>query len=159
MYTEILSHIRTKSDVWQLEGEVDLLLDKLYKADEAAFTLSLEKDVREWVSQELSREFVKGETKKDEFLRGLKVALGKLRVLNLTLAFDPTLHSIEKIHDWVRRNIGEGIILEIAVNPTLFAGAILVYKGEYRDFTFRNKFRQDFNQNREEIFKILSKNQ
>ena len=155
MFSEILSKIRTESDAWQLEGEVDLLLENLYKADPAIFNVSLEKDVREWVSTILRREFET--TGKDAYLRGLKEALKKLRVLSITLAYDPTLSSIEKIHDWVRKNIGPGIILEISVNPTLFAGAIVVYEGKYRDLTFRKKFTDEFQENRERIFEILGK--
>lgn len=156
MYTEILSHIRTKSEAWQLEEEVDLLLENLYKGKVGEYELTLKNDVRVWVSDLLLSAFANPDIKKDEFLRGLKVAIAKLRELKLTLAFEPTQNSIEKIHDWVRKNVGEGIILDITFNPTIFAGAIVIFEGKYRDLSLRNKFREGFNQHREVIFNILS---
>mgnify|MGYP001599052857 CR=1 FL=1 len=157
MYTEILSHIRTKADVWQLEDEVDLLLDHLYKGKAGDFDLALKKDVRSWLSELLVSAFTKPEIKKDDYIRGLKEAIGTLRELKLTLAFEPTQNSIEKIHDWVRKNVGENIILDITFNPTIFAGAIVIFEGEYRDLSLRNKFKEQFGQNRERIFEILGK--
>lgn len=157
MYSELLSHIRTKSDVWQLEDEVDLLLDHLYKGKAGDFDLALKKDVRSWVSELLTSAFASPDSKKDDYLRGLKVAVEKLRELKLTLAFEPTQNSIEKIHDWVRKNIGEGVILDITFNPTIFAGAIVIFEGEYRDLSLRNKFKEQFEQNRDLIFSILSR--
>jgi len=157
MYSEILSHIRTKSEAWQLEDEVDLLLDHLYKGKAGDFELALKNDLRAWVSELLLSAFANPDVKKDEYLRGLKEAIAKLRELKLTLAFEPTQNSIEKIHDWVRRNVGEGIILDVTLNPTIFAGAIVTFEGRYRDLSLRNKFREQFEQNRERIFSLLSK--
>lgn len=155
MYLELLSHIRTKEDAWQLEEEVDLLLEHLYKGAVGDFDLALKNDVRAWVSEFLTKAFASPENNKDEYLRGLKEAIGTLRELKLTLAFEPTQNSIEKIHDWVRKNVGEGIILDITFNPTIFAGAIVIFEGEYRDFSLRNKFREQFEENRDRVFEIL----
>jgi len=157
MYNEILSHIRTKSEAWQLEDEADLLLDHLYKGKADVFDLALKNDLRAWVSELLLRTFANPEIKKDKYLRGLKVAIAKLRELKLTLAFEPTQNSIEKIHDWVIKNVGVGIILDITFNPTIFAGAIVIFEGKYRDLSLRNKFREQFGENRERIFQILGR--
>ena len=157
MYNEILSHIRTKSEAWQLEDEVDLLLDHLYKGKADDFDLALKNDLRAWVSEQLQSTFTNPDVKKDEYLRGLKEAIAKLRELKLTLAFEPTQNSIEKIHDWIRKNVGDGIILDVTFNPTIFAGAIVIFEGKYRDLSLRNKFREQFGENRKRIFEILGK--
>lgn len=157
MYSEILSHIRTKSEAWQLEDEADLLLEHLYKGKAGEFDLALKKDLRAWVSELLARVFANPDIKKDEYLRGLKEAIANLRELKLTLAFEPTQNSVEKIHEWVVKNVGVGIILDITFNPTIFAGAIVIFEGEYRDLSLRNKFREQFGENRKRIFEILGK--
>lgn len=157
MYSEILANIRTKDEALQLEREVDILLERLYDARTGAFEETLERDVRAWVAQAVKTAFGKPDTNKDEYLKGLKKELEKLAELKLTLAFEPTGKTLDKIHNWVTNNVGGGVVLEITVNPTILAGAILAYKGKYGDYSLRRKFKVGFESIRERLFEILSK--
>lgn len=157
MYSEILSRLRTKEEARYLESELDLLLEKIYSAQEGVFEEALKKNVRSWVSQLIRTALSREEVDKEEFLKGLKVALAKLKVLGLTIAFDPAEAALDRFHHWVRRHLGEGVVLEMNVNPVVLGGAIVVYQGEYRDLSLRKRFGKLFESDREEIFKFLSK--
>lgn len=156
MYNEILSKIRTGMDAWRLEQEVDLLLKNFYSSDPKKFDLTLDKNIRSWVSTELKSAFSQGGIDKDKYLEGLKTEIHELKKLKLTLAYEPTQSSLEHIHDWVKANVGTGVILEITINPTLVAGAIVAYEGEYRDLSLRKRFAQGFEKSRKRISEILS---
>lgn len=136
MYSNILNRLRTKEEALRLEEEVDLLLEALYETKEGAFEEALTRSVRTWVSEEIKVSLGKNGVNKTEFLKGLKEVLTKLKSLKLTLAFEPVEDTLDKIHNWVVREIGEGIILEITFNPNILAGAIIIFEGEYRDFSF-----------------------
>lgn len=155
MYSNILNKVRTKEEALRLEEEVDLLLKKIYETKEGAFEEALEKSVRSWVSEEIKMAFAENQIEKEGFLKGVKEALNKLKILKLTLAFEPVEETLDKIHSWVLREIGEGVVIEIAFNPNILAGAIIIYEGKYKDYSFRKKFEEDFKNNREEIMKVL----
>lgn len=157
MYSEILSRLRTKEEARYLEGELDLLLEKIYSTKEGEFEQALKMNVRSWVSELIRAALSKEGVDKEEFLKGLKAELAKLKVVALTIAFDPTEASIDRFHHWVRRNLGEGIVLEINVKPVILGGAIVVFQGEYRDLSLRKRFGRLLDSDREEIFKFLSK--
>ena len=97
MFSKILTKVRTKEEALQLEHEVDLLLESLYKADGGSYELALQKNVRGWVANAIKATLEKEMLEKDEFLKGLKEKIKKLKVLKLTLAFDAPDATIDKI--------------------------------------------------------------
>ena len=155
MYSDILSRIRTKEEALRLDQEVDMLLEKIYETKEGAFEEALTCKVRTWVSEEIRTSLAKGAVDKLHYLRELKEAISRLKTLKLTLAFEPVEDTLNKIHSWVRREVGEGIILDITFNRNILAGAIIIFGGEYRNCSFRKKFEEDLKNNKEEIMKIL----
>lgn len=157
MYSEILARLRTKEEALQLEHEVDLLIESLYKTGGGSFDEALQKHIRGGVANAIKTSLEREKIPKDEFFDGLKNELKKLRVLKLALAFEPSDATIDKIHNWVNNNIGAGVILEFTSSPSILAGAVVIYKGEYRDYSLRSKFKGGFEQSRKKIFEILSK--
>ncbi len=157
MYSEILANIRTKEEAWALEQEIDILLDKLYSAKEGVFEAALEHEVRSKVAVLIKSSLEKAGVDKDDFLKELKVKLGKLKVIQLTLAFEPTDATLEKILLWVRKNVGEGIILDISYSRVISGGAVIIHKGKYKDYSLKNLIKNDFDKNKQKVLAFLAR--
>lgn len=151
MYSEILSNIRTKEDAWALEQEIDILLNKLYSAKADEFSHALEHDVRSNVALIIKSSIEKARIDRDKYLQGLKNELKKLKEIQLTLAFEPTDATLEKIFLWVRENVGKGIILDINYSKTLSGGAVIIHKGKYRDYSLKKLIRNDLDNNKQKV--------
>ena len=156
MYSEILSNIRTKEDAWALEQEIDILLNKLYSAKADEFSHALEHDVRSNVALIIKSSIEKARIDRDKYLQGLKNELKKLKEIQLTLAFEPTDATLEKIFLWVRENVGKGIILDINYSKTLSGGAVIIHKGKYRDYSLKKLIRNDLDNNKQKVETMFS---
>ncbi len=143
-YSEILSQIRTKEDADLLLGEIDNLLVSLYRVKGSMFEEVLREKVRVGVAQVITGAVPKSIPGKEEFLRGLKECLGELKPLKLTLAFEPTSQTVEKIFSWVCQNLDENIVLEIDTDQSILAGAIVTFEGAYEDLSLRSVFEEKF---------------
>lgn len=155
MFSEILSHIRTKDEAKILSNEIDLLMDALYKEGGAGFESTLHAKVRSWVSEEMQKDWGDEEPDKEGYLKKLKEELYSLKPVKLTLAFEPTDASLDKFFGYVRQNIGEGIILEINYDPSILAGAQVAFEGEYRDFSLKRVYEDEMGRMKEEIISQL----
>lgn len=156
MYSEILANIRTKEDAWALEQEIDILLSKLYSTKADEFSHALEHDVRSNVALIIKSSIEKARIDRDKYLQGLKNELKKLKEIQLTLAFEPTDATLEKIFLWVRENVGKGIILDINYSKTISGGAVIIHKGKYRDYSLKKLIRNDLDNNKQKIETMFS---
>jgi len=111
----------TKDQVDILKQEIDILMNSKYqsKRDEL---------VRESTLQELE--------KRNGDLENWKLEIENLCVLGLTVATEPTRSNIVAYGAWVKKNLGQNIILDISVNPNLIAGAQIVWNGKYKDYAY-----------------------
>ena len=74
--------------------------------------------------------------------QGLEEEIQKIQALTLYLTFDPDETTIMSIGEFVRRTFGSLILLDIKYNPNLIAGAAIVWKGIYKDYSLRSKIEQ-----------------
>lgn len=70
-----------------------------------------------------------------DFLEKIKDYLKNLPVIKIEVAFLISQKAIEKISQWLKKEVGKKIILDIYFNPAIVGGAILEYEGKYRDFS------------------------
>ncbi|MFV1916995.1 MAG: F0F1 ATP synthase subunit delta [Patescibacteria group bacterium] len=155
MYKDISAKVRTTQEVTRLEEEVDLLLASVYKVDKGTFEEVLDRQVRVWIAQAIKEKMAKEGIGKEEFLRDLKEKIGKIKVLRVTLAFELTEASLDRLHNWVAANVEGSTVFEISYNPTLLAGAIVTYEGRYKDYSLRKKFSGYFETNGKKLMKML----
>jgi F0F1-type ATP synthase delta subunit len=85
------------------------------------------------------------------FFQTLKILIKKLKVIKLVLAFDPTRRTIERIHNFVKENIGIGYVLDIEVYHEVLGGAIVIFNGKYKDFTLKKNLEEVCRSRRNEI--------
>ena len=67
--------------------------------------------------------------------RELEKKLRSLPEIKLGIAFYPNDNFINKLSRWMEKELGQKTILDITVNQKLVAGAIVEYRGNWRDFT------------------------
>ncbi len=90
-----------------------------------------------------------------KFLENLRSALDSMRILRLDLAFDPTDEAVEKIHAWVSREVGEGILLDIDIDKTILGGARIMFEGKYQEYTLEKMIESVLAREREEILRLI----
>lgn len=128
-YSQIIgSLVRTKFEANLLLAEIDTLERSLYKIGEGDYESALEKGVRAKTAYAV-RAAVSSENK-EEFLKNLRQRLNALTYLEVTIAFEPTLETVNRIYIWAKQNLGEGVALDITVNKSILGGAIIEYKGK-----------------------------
>lgn len=156
IYFDIITSLRTKEDLNQLSSEIDTLLASIFESanqsfDKALRAISIEnaKKINDTISkngiQTTDKELIKN------FLEGLKKLLGKFKTIRLIISFEPSYSAIENIHNWVISNLGEGFLLDIETNKSLLGGAIIVFDGNYKDFSLKKTLEETFENKREEI--------
>jgi F0F1-type ATP synthase delta subunit len=110
----------TKDQVDLLKQEIDILINNKYQSKK-------KKTVRESTILELEKSGTSLESWKSE--------IENLRYLNLTLAYEPTRVNINTFSAWVKKNVGENVVLDINVDPAIIAGAQIVWNGKYKNYS------------------------
>lgn len=71
----------------------------------------------------------------DERAPELEKKLQSLPEIKLEIAFSPGDDFLNKISQWLEKELGQKIILDITCNPKIVAGAIIEYRGNFRNFS------------------------
>jgi hypothetical protein len=145
MYNAFIQKVKTRQDVYKLQDEVDLLLKALYQ-NKDKYDDVLNNSIRNWVAELILEEVEKNKVSIDNYLQGLKRQLESVKAINLTISFEPTPSAIENICNWVRQNLGQGIVINFVIDPKIIAGAIISYKGKYIDLSLLTKFNESFDE-------------
>ena len=74
----------------------------------------------------------------------LEKKLRALPEIKLEIAFFPKDNFLNRISQWLQKEIGQKVILDITVNPKVVAGATIEYQGNWRDFSLAKKIDQLF---------------
>jgi hypothetical protein len=141
---KILDKVITKDDAESLENELEILLNSLYE-EKKDFETTLESDVRYWVSELIKEELGSGEINPETYIKKLKGELESFKTLKIGLAFEPSLKGIEKFSDWVKKNVGKKVLLDL-YQKQIVGGAIVEFDGEYRDYSLKKKLNGDYDQ-------------
>ena len=155
MYSEIIAKVKTKEEAEGLAAEIETLKLSLYEGRGELFEDTLKSSVRAWAAQ-LVRTEMETQVDKERYLAGLIEKLASLKTLKLYLAFEPTQAAIEKFYSFINQKVGEEVLLEILYQPKILGGAIIIFAGEYRDFSLRRIFEEEFKNMGGEILKILA---
>ena len=70
-----------------------------------------------------------------QLLREIGGVVGRMPIIRLEVAVDPSEEMIGKISMWLREKIDPGIILELVVDKSLMFGVKISYQGKYADYT------------------------
>lgn len=155
-------NIKTVEEKEELESYLELLEESVFKKEGFAQTLKDSVPVKysSFIKEFLDKNKVSindGESVKSAF-DGLKSYLKNLTPVNLTIAYSPSEKSLENIYNWVFKNIGENIILDIDIDSGLLGGAIISYKGKYSDYSLKKSLEEGFRNHDKEIRELIDSN-
>lgn len=147
--------IKTSKDKEELRECIKLLSESLFKANEFENTLKNKIPIKyvDFLKSLIKDRLDRTET--ENALDKLNGYLNRLKEINLVIAFDPTQGNIDNIYAWVKKNLGENIILNLKVDPDIIAGAIITYAGFYDDFSLKKSIETGFIEKRSDIGKLL----
>lgn len=157
----VVKSIRTKDERdWGLAG-LRIVEENLYREDPDALERSFKaklplvlirplKEVLSRVSYLHERELSR------KLFDGIESALAGLILLRLEIAFEPTESTVERLHSWIRKEVGEGVILDLEVREEIRGGARLTFKGRYKEKTLSSLISLALEKKRVDITKILS---
>lgn len=119
-----------KPDADLLLEELELLLNSFGGLKKKGIKYVLENNVRKSTA-----EMFKNATEKE--LREAKSKLESLPMMELTVAFEPTLSQIKTIEDFL-----PDCILDLKTDHKIIAGAVVSFKGKYKDYSFKSAYEQ-----------------
>lgn len=139
-FEELVKKIRTKEELIFFLEEITRVRELIFKDKE----LSLSKRVKGKVGEEfkelierLEKEGIISENRGQQlaFWEELEKYLQSLPEIKLEIAFLPDDNFLEKVSQWLEKELGRKIILDLTINPKIVAGAIIEYQGNWRDFS------------------------
>lgn len=155
MNSKLLLKVRTVDEKEKLASELSILMDSLYKNKGDGLDSALNTQVRQWVAELVREEAGQDLNNINNYLKTVNSNLEKLKILNLTLAFEPTEASIDKIIKTIRESGDLDIILDFSYEPKILGGAIISYKGEYRDLSLKRVYEAEYEEKEKEVMKIV----
>jgi F0F1-type ATP synthase delta subunit len=78
------------------------------------------------------------------FLTKIKESLSKIPILSLQIAVEPTPSMVEELSSWLMYQLGQKYFLDIEVNPSLVAGAVVSVGGLIKDYTLKKKIEEKY---------------
>ncbi len=147
--TDLIELVKTKKDALSI-------LDKLVTIEEGAYNL------KQSFTQQLEQTF--SEKQKDRilllckkqqvhldnkghtgvFLRVLQNQIKTLPTVTITIAFSPSDQFIIDLSEWFLANLGRVVLLDIVVDSTIIAGAVISLSGIWTDYSLRKKHEEHF---------------
>ncbi len=161
IYSDILSSIKTTEHAQELIFEIDILLSTLFRAQNQGFEQALRLirvNTANYLRESLMLSEVEALNDRDNinnFLIKLKEKLQAQKILKISLSFEASENSIDNLFNWVLKNLGSGIILNINTDKSIIGGTIIEFEGRYKDLTLKKKLEEVFANKREGIMKLL----
>lgn len=156
MDEEIFAKVKTTESAEQIKDELDLLLKSLYKGSEE-FSSVLRTNVRTSLSEYIKNKTSQQDIDIEVLLKDLVKNLEELPTVRLIIAFEPTEDVIDRFYSFVAGACQKHVLLDIGYAPDIIGGAVIIYKGIYRDFSFKYIFEREFGEEQDNILKLLEK--
>ncbi len=157
LYYDSLRDIKTREQLEEFSAEIDNILSSLFKIKNRNIEDVLEKTVGQKTIKIIKKLVQENKIDSSDYnslekvLTSIKQDLKKIRTLKISLAINPTSEIIDRLFDWAKKNLGEGIILDIDKNETILGGAIISFDGIYKDFSLKNTLEEIFKDKKSEI--------
>lgn len=139
IYSSFTDLVSTSDDYNLLNMELELLEESLFET-KTDFEYVLLHKVRKETSDLISKLIVN--QKKEVVLRGLKKELAKIKFMEVSVAFDPSIEVTERIASFVKKNSKQSLAIDIKVDPKLIGGALVSFEGRFFDGSVLKKLNE-----------------
>lgn len=156
MEESIFSKVKTTESSEIFKDELKLLLRSLYLGVEE-FNSVLRTKVRAHISEYIIRKISEKDIDVEKYLKTLIHKVEKIPSVRLVVAYEPSEDAIERFYSFISAACQRHILLDIGFSPDIIGGAVVIYQGKYRDFSFKYVFEKEFESERENILKLIQK--
>jgi len=153
----LLKNVKTKDEANILLEEIKIVRNGLYESSEGAMEGILRNEVRVKTAESMRAAFTKKDMDKKNYLDQLVEIVRKMPEVSLVLAFEPSEGAIDRFYKKIIQLTGKKVLINIVHNPQIIGGAVIVHEGEYRDFSFKKAFIDEFDKSREKIISESNK--
>lgn len=136
---DLLVKITTKEDQEKILSELDTLASSLYINNGNGFQDVLRSQVRSWVSEYLESLSKNTIEEKSQTISDMKTRIQSMQTITLTIAFEPTFQTIERLSHYLKSVAGVHTLLRIIYDPTVIAGCRITTGSHYRDYSFSDQ--------------------
>lgn len=77
-----------------------------------------------------------------QIFTSIETAITNLQLLTVYLAFEADNTTIEQVGNFARKIFNPSLLLDAKFDPNIIAGAALVWKGVYKDYSLRAKLKE-----------------
>ncbi len=135
----------TKSQAKDFVSGIDAIVDKLYTTTfdlEKSFTEQFGMDKKDILMKLLQKENISltSNSAVETFLKKVQESIANLPVIELTVAFQPTKETLNALSEWIHTTLKTQFLLDIHVDDSLIAGAIITYKGKSKNYSIKQTF-------------------
>lgn len=146
-FEDFAKKIITKENLLFYINQINLLQGIVFKKVKTPLSARTEGKVDEKLInyiQELERKEMLPHSPNQQlaFLEELKKYLLTISQVRIEIAFTPSENFIFKIAEWLKKNLHQKMILDLAINPRIVGGAIIEYQGKYCNFSLVKKINQ-----------------
>lgn len=140
----ILETIHTARERDMLVFELSALKDSLYHVD-AKKLENVRKTMRMKTIESLEKGFQEQQISWDQTnavstaLSSLVEKLNRIQSMTVCIAFEPTEETLSLIHSWALTALKEPVLVDVQIDPSILAGATIVYEGLYRSWTLSDQ--------------------
>lgn len=141
----LINTLETVENAEKTIGDLDRLSNEIFKVGGTKFDKLLQ-DNLSYKTYQVMKEIFQDDYFSDKnlqkmrmFFLDLKERLKKTPVLKLVIAFEPTETFVTGLYSWILENVGTDILLDFEIDQGVFAGADVVYKGIYGDYSYKKK--------------------
>lgn len=149
--------VRTTDEGREMDIAIDKLLKSLYEKEGSfddtlnSINLRLAGEIREKLLK--NKIDVKNKTGVEKFLREVREKIKESKILYITIAFEPTENTINRLFSWILKNAGDNILLDIQVDKNILGGALISFNGLYKDYSLNTAVSGIFRERKKEIEK------
>ena len=137
----------TKEYLTHFLAQLDDFMLKIFERDASGLKHMLEEDYDYRFSQVINDLLQKNKLdfsednklKLERVLKKLRGEYTSIEIVKVDLAFEPSERFMAMLKNWIQNNIGSNVVLDLHVNPKLLGGALITYKGLYKDFSILDK--------------------
>jgi hypothetical protein len=140
---DIIKRIRYKEELLMLVNQIGLVESLIFKGDgkisERGKGILNEKF--RYLIQELEEKGILSEDKihNEIFFEKLKNYLKNVKTIKLKIAFRPRDTFLIRLSEWVKKNMGKEVIIDIDYDDKILGGAIIEFKGKRIDLSLNSK--------------------
>lgn len=156
MDEDIFYKVKTSESAEILKEELELLLKSLYLGSNE-FSSILRTKVRSNISDYFIKKLNEEDVDIEKLIKDIILKIEKISTVRLIIAYEPTEDAIDRFYSFIVSACQKNIFLDIGYSPDIIGGAVIIFQGKYRDFSFKYVFEREFEKERSSIMKIIEK--